>query len=394
MGGGGVQNGVQPHQKDLESRNVLGEVWFVASLGAILLYMIDLTLLGYWQGQQYSIFQMSNGELFKQRPSDSRAQDLAQDDDERHRNHMQILFFAAAAGFSTTGLNALTSLAFCASKQRPVLYCTIVVTAITAHAHWLLFTNEIPSIISCFGRPVSVVRFAMWHTTTPFVMVSAGIALVSHPSHCQSHNYDFSRSPQGIVSALDCHSYRDLRYSVFCQFFCLSCGFASTLVCLFADQLFPKEGGGSCGNSVVPALLPYSEHRGELHGRGWYSLEAFAASSNTFCLSLLLQVVALVYFVDIYSVVFQRATSKKKTSLEATVLSIWVSITWTAAPVIFFIGAFNFSWLTPNTEEVPRTGAENLQSFQLAPFPLLIMTTFLFLNRNRLLSQCWTSCTS
>ena len=180
---GEVQNDIQlPNQTEQEqedrSRNVLGEVWFVASVGAILLYMIDLTLLGYWEGQQYSMFQTSNVELFKQNPLDL----SAQDDDERHRNLMQMVFFAAAAGFSATGLHALTSLAFCASKQRPVLYCTIVVTAITAHAHWLLFTNELPAITTCFGRPVSVVRFAMWHTATPFVMVSATPPGVSHPS--------------------------------------------------------------------------------------------------------------------------------------------------------------------------------------------------------------------
>jgi hypothetical protein len=172
LGGGEIQNDIQqPNQTEGEdrSRNVLGEVWFVASLGAMILYMIDLTLLGYWEGLQYSAFQTSNVELFKQKPLDL----SAQDDDERHRNLMQMVFFAAAAGFSATGLHALTSLAFCASKQRPVLCCTIVVTAITAHAHWLLFTNELPAITTCFGRPVSVVRFAMWHTTVPFVMVSA-----------------------------------------------------------------------------------------------------------------------------------------------------------------------------------------------------------------------------
>jgi hypothetical protein len=137
-----------------QGENRLNDIWLVACVCALALYVADVYFIRKFLGY-----------LDPPRVSWNETIEMI-----RTRN-LNLMWVCASASFAASGIRGFVSLGFCSAKQRPVLFCAIILAGCSAHCYWELAESQLPMVTNCFGRPVAAVRFALWHTICPFVLV-------------------------------------------------------------------------------------------------------------------------------------------------------------------------------------------------------------------------------
>ena len=152
------------------------------------------------------------------------------------------------------------------------------------------------------------------------------------------------------MSSLDCRSWRDLRHSIFCQFITLTLGIFSLFFCHFSDPISSLIKENYTLHISVDRCLPFHEHRGDFPS-------SLKGTSIPFRISLVAGAFSALTFSDIYCVLFIRLCEWKRTIISSSshqtlLLTIWITVTWTSVPVIYYLGSLELRWFDPTAEQV------------------------------------------
>jgi hypothetical protein len=150
---------------------------------------------------------------------------------------------------------------------------------------------------------------------------------------------------QAVVVSLDCRSWKELWRFVLTQFISLTLGFTSIFFCQLSDLHISND------QSHRPQCkFSLERHMGDFPN-------SLNGTSIPFRLNMLVSLVSVCLFLDLYCLLFRRVQEWRHTPLsssssQALFLTVWITVAWSAAPVIYYLGSLELPWFGPTVEQV------------------------------------------